>query len=100
MGLDVDDMRRGVARALARFAPDDVVVGQFWAPLQHVLAAMRLEAWLVLRKGPDDWLVGPPSKDGSTHGSSRSSRSASALPAPSRKAKAHVRAHALIKGAA
>lgn len=49
-----------VARALALFAPDVLVVDMFWAPLRHILPLPGCESWLLLRSFPPAWLIGPP----------------------------------------
>jgi hypothetical protein len=49
-----------LARQLAAFAPDVLVVDMFWAPLRHILPIAGCEAWLLLRSMPDAWLDGPP----------------------------------------
>ncbi len=49
-----------LARALAAFAPDVVLVDLFWAPLRHVLPLPSCEAWLLIRSVPPKWFIGPP----------------------------------------
>ncbi len=46
-----------IARALAAFAPDVVVIDLFWVPL--VFVPLPCPAWLLLRSVPPAWLVGP-----------------------------------------
>jgi hypothetical protein len=46
-----------LARALAAFAPDVVVIDVFWVPL--VFVTLPCPAWLLLRSVPPAWLVGP-----------------------------------------
>jgi hypothetical protein len=48
-----------LARALAAFAPDVLIVDLFWAPLRLLLPLPRCEAWLLVRRAPPVWLVGP-----------------------------------------
>jgi hypothetical protein len=50
----------GLARALAAFAPDLLLVDLFWAPLYWVLPALACPAWLLVRRCPPIWLQGPP----------------------------------------
>jgi hypothetical protein len=50
----------GLARALAGFAPDLLLVDLFWAPLYWILPALACPAWLLLRRCPAIWLEGPP----------------------------------------
>jgi hypothetical protein len=50
----------GLARALAAFAPDLLLVDLFWAPLRWVLPALSCPAWLLVRRCPAVWLQGPP----------------------------------------
>ena len=47
-----------LAAELRDFAPDLVLVDMFWAPVAHVLPALRAEAWLLVRACPDQWLRG------------------------------------------
>jgi len=47
------------ARELLAFDPDVLLVDMFWAPLTHVLPALRGEAWLLLHTVPRSWLRGP-----------------------------------------
>jgi hypothetical protein len=49
-----------VARALAAFDPDVLVVDMFWAPVHHAIPQLRGEAWLLARKCPPVWFEGPP----------------------------------------
>jgi UDP:flavonoid glycosyltransferase YjiC (YdhE family) len=49
-----------LARALAAFAPDLVVVDLYWLPLRHILPRLDAEAWLLLRSCPPAWLDGAP----------------------------------------
>lgn len=46
--------------AVAAFAPDLVVLGQFWAPVHHLIAAWGAPAWLLLRAAPAQWTQGFP----------------------------------------
>lgn len=46
-----------LARALASFAPDVLVIDLFWVPL--VFVPLPCPAWLLLRSVPPAWLVGP-----------------------------------------
>lgn len=46
-----------IARAIAAFAPDVLVVDLFWVPL--VFVPLPCPAWLLLRSVPPAWLVGP-----------------------------------------
>lgn len=46
-----------VARALAAYAPDVLVIDTFWVPL--ALLSLPCPAWLLLRSVPPVWLVGP-----------------------------------------
>ncbi len=48
-----------LARALASFDPDVVLVDMFWAPLQRTLPRLRGEAWLLARTCVPVWFVGP-----------------------------------------
>jgi hypothetical protein len=48
----------GLARRLAAFDPDLLLVDLFWAPLRWVLPTLRCEAWLLIRICPEVWLVG------------------------------------------
>lgn len=50
----------GLARRLAAFDPDLLLVDLFWGPLRWVLPSLRCEAWLLLRICPEVWLVGSP----------------------------------------
>jgi hypothetical protein len=45
--------------ALAAFAPDLLIVDLFWAPLRLLLPLPGCEAWLLVRRAPPVWLVGP-----------------------------------------
>lgn len=45
---------------LTALQPDVVVVGHFWAPVQHLVAPLGVEAWLLVRKSPAQWLRGHP----------------------------------------
>jgi hypothetical protein len=53
-----------LARRLAAFAPDLLLVDMFWAPLYWVLPALQraggCAAWLLVRTCPPHWLAGPP----------------------------------------
>ncbi len=49
-----------VAKALAAFDPDVLLVDMFWTPIHAILPMLRAEAWLMLRTVPSSWLVGPP----------------------------------------
>jgi hypothetical protein len=49
-----------LAGALAAFAPDVLLVDLFWAPLRLLLPLPSCESWLLLRRAPPAWLVGPP----------------------------------------
>lgn len=49
-----------LARALASFRPELLLVDMFWAPLRFVLPLVGCEAWLLLRSFPPTWLDGPP----------------------------------------
>lgn len=49
-----------LARRLAAFAPDLLLVDMFWAPLYWVLPAFSCEAWLLMRLCPPQWVQGPP----------------------------------------
>lgn len=46
-----------IARVLAAFAPDVLVIDLFWVPL--VFVPLPCPAWLLLRSVPPAWLVGP-----------------------------------------
>jgi hypothetical protein len=48
------------AQALVAYAPDVLLVDLFWAPLVHILPLLPCPAWLLLRKVPPIWFVGPP----------------------------------------
>ena len=48
-----------LAAALAAFAPDILIVDLFWAPLRLLLPLPACEAWLLVRRAPPVWLVGP-----------------------------------------
>ena len=52
-------MQTAAAQALVDFDPDVLLVDMFWAPLTHVLPALRGEAWLLLHTVPRTWLAGP-----------------------------------------
>jgi UDP:flavonoid glycosyltransferase YjiC (YdhE family) len=52
--------RSELFRVLEGLAPDLVVVDLFWAPLAHVLPALHTRAWLLVRRVPPIWFVGPP----------------------------------------
>jgi len=52
--------RSDLARALAGYAPDVLIVDLFWAPLRLLLPVAGCEAWLLLRRVPGPWFVGPP----------------------------------------
>jgi hypothetical protein len=47
-----------LARRLAAFQPDLVLVDLFWAPLRWVLPTLDAEAWLLVRTCPAIWLTG------------------------------------------
>lgn len=47
-----------LARRLAEFDPDLILVDMFWAPLLRVLPGLACEAWLLLRICPPLWLFG------------------------------------------
>lgn len=49
-----------LARVLAAYRPDVLVVDLFWAPLRRLLPLPGCEAWLLLRRSPAVWLDGPP----------------------------------------
>jgi len=49
-----------LARALLEYRPDILIVGLFWAPLRYVLPLPGCEHWLLIRRCPDIWFVGPP----------------------------------------
>lgn len=49
-----------LAEALQAFAPDLLIVDLFWAPLRLLLPLPSCEAWLLVRRAPPVWLVGPP----------------------------------------
>jgi len=46
-------------RALTAYKPELLIVDLFWAPLRHLLPLPACEAWLMLRKVPPVWFVGP-----------------------------------------
>ncbi len=46
-----------LAAALARFAPDLILVDVFWAPVHFVLPGLRCECWLLIRSCPRRWLA-------------------------------------------
>jgi hypothetical protein len=48
-----------LARTLRELAPDVLLVDLFWAPLRHLLPLPGCEAWLLLRRTPPVWFVGP-----------------------------------------
>jgi hypothetical protein len=48
-----------VARALATFAPDLLLVDMFWGPLRHILPLPGCECWLLVRTCPRVWFRGP-----------------------------------------
>src|SRR5690606_13495198 len=48
-----------VARALARYRPDLLLVDKFWVPLVHILPMLRCEAWLLLHYAPAGWMSQP-----------------------------------------
>jgi hypothetical protein len=48
------------AQTLIAYAPDVLLVDLFWAPLVHILPLLGCPAWLLLRKVPPVWFVGPP----------------------------------------
>jgi hypothetical protein len=48
-----------VARALAAFAPDLLLVDMFWGPLRHILPLAGCECWLLVRTCPRTWFRGP-----------------------------------------
>lgn len=50
-----------IARALADWRPDLLLVDMFWAPLHFILDELDVESWLLIRMCPPVWLVG---KDG------------------------------------
>jgi hypothetical protein len=49
-----------MARALAAWRPDLLVVDMFWAPLRHVLPLAGCTCWLLARTCPRAWFTGPP----------------------------------------
>lgn len=49
-----------LARTLTEFRPDLLLIDMFWAPVRHFLPALGGEAWLLVRKCPGAWFVGPP----------------------------------------
>lgn len=49
-----------LASTLRRLAPDVLVVGHFWAPMTWLVPALGVPAWLLVRKAPPRWLMGPP----------------------------------------
>jgi hypothetical protein len=51
--------KSAIAEALSRWAPSLLIVDLFWAPLRYVLPLPGVEAWLLLRKTPPEWLRGP-----------------------------------------
>jgi UDP:flavonoid glycosyltransferase YjiC (YdhE family) len=52
--------RSELHRVLSELQPDLVLVDLFWAPLVHVLPALRAPAWLLVRRVPQVWFEGPP----------------------------------------
>jgi hypothetical protein len=48
------------AQALTAWKPDVVLVDLVWLPVQALLQATGLPAWLLLRHVPPTWLQGPP----------------------------------------
>ena len=62
---ELGDPRRApesaLARAIASFSPDVLLIDLFWAPVHHLLPIARCEAWLLLRSHPARWLIGPES---------------------------------------
>jgi hypothetical protein len=48
-----------VARALASYRADVLLVDLYWAPLLHVLPLLAGEAWLLVRRVPPAWFTGP-----------------------------------------
>ena len=49
-----------LARALRALSPDVLLVDLFWAPLRNLLPIAGCEAWLLVRRTPPAWFVGPP----------------------------------------
>lgn len=49
-----------LARELHELAPDVLIVDLFWAPLARLLPLPGCETWLLLRRVPAPWFVGPP----------------------------------------
>jgi len=47
-----------LARVLADFAPELLVVDMFWAPVMYLLPLPGCVHWLLVRKAPDNWLEG------------------------------------------
>jgi hypothetical protein len=62
--VELYDPRRAAASVLAKtlreLAPDVLLVDMFWAPLLRILPLAGTEAWLLVRRVPADWFVGPP----------------------------------------
>jgi hypothetical protein len=48
-----------LARVLGALSPDVLLVDLFWAPLRHLLPLVGCEAWLLVRRAPAAWFVGP-----------------------------------------
>ncbi|MGO8996917.1 MAG: hypothetical protein ACLQVI_26685 [Polyangiaceae bacterium] len=61
--VELSDPRRApeseLAHALRSFDPDLVLVDMFWAPVRFILPSLRAQAWLLVRKCPPVWFVGP-----------------------------------------
>jgi hypothetical protein len=51
--------RSELAEKLERLAPDLLIVDLFWAPLRWILPQRRWNSWLLLRRCPPEWFVGP-----------------------------------------
>jgi hypothetical protein len=49
-----------LARLLRDLSPEVLLVDLFWAPLRHLLPLPGCEAWLLVRRAPAKWFVGPP----------------------------------------
>ncbi len=49
----------GLATTLLDWKPDLLLIDLFWAPLHYIVEEIICPAWLLIRRCPDQWFVGP-----------------------------------------
>lgn len=48
-----------LATELRGYDPDLLIIDMFWVPILHIMDDLRARRWLLIRKCPPAWLVGP-----------------------------------------